>query len=60
MRTIKYHCLTLIFLILAAGCEKIVDYYIGIPQQPKLTEEADTDQLNIFGVLRPDSAGAFN
>jgi hypothetical protein len=29
-------------------------------QQPKLTEEADTDALNIFGILRPDAVNGNN
>ncbi len=37
------------------GCEKLGDYYLGINQQPKLTEAPLPDGLNIFCVLRPDS-----
>lgn len=50
----------LIPMMLFTGCEKLVDYYIGIPQQPELSEEVDTDQLNIFGVLRPDMSDGYN
>ncbi|MBN1950865.1 MAG: hypothetical protein JW801_06650 [Bacteroidales bacterium] len=57
MRRSIYALMIMLFL---PGCEKIVDYYIGFPQQPEITVEADTDQLNVFGVLRPDSIGGFN
>ncbi len=53
----KYSILSAcIILLLMQACE----YYLGINQQPKFTDENTIEGLNIFGVLRPDSAGNFN
>ena len=55
----RIHYITGIFMLLMS-CEAITEYYIGFPQQPELSEDADTAQFNLFGVLRPDSYGEFN
>ena len=51
----------LIFLsLIMSSCDELVDYYIGMNQQPELTREAETDEFNIFAILRPDSLEGFN
>jgi hypothetical protein len=52
----------LLFLVLAifCSCEDAVDYYLGFNQQPELTIDTFEEGLNIFGLLRPDSAGDYN
>ena len=47
-------------LMLWAGCDRMVDWYIGIPLQPSFSEKSFEPGMNIFGVLRPDSTGASN
>ena len=49
-----------ILLIVLGSCDELVDYYIGMNQQPDFTREADTDEFNIFAILRPDSLQGYN
>lgn len=61
MRKLLHHTgHLLLLLILAAGCDKMVDWYLGIPLQPDFTEKNFEPGMNIFGVLRPDSTGGSN
>jgi len=52
----------LLFLVFTIfySCEEAVDYYLGFNQQPELTIDTFEEGLNIFGLLRPDSAGDYN
>ena len=36
-----------ILLFLLSSCDELVDYYIGMNQQPDFSREADTDEFNI-------------
>jgi hypothetical protein len=49
-----------VLLMLSTGCDKMVDWYLGIPLQPDFTEKDFEPGMNIFGVLRPDSTGSYN
>ena len=56
MKTLKV-ALMLFFLALLPSCEKTMEYYYGIPMQPKFFENSDWQRvINVFGVLRPDSS----
>lgn len=59
-RKIQLHTLTIILILLHSSCEKVTDFYIGIPLQPEITENTFKEGMNIFGLLRPDSYGEFN
>jgi hypothetical protein len=50
----------LLFFFALQSCEKVTDYYLGIPQQPEFTDETFVEGMNIFGLIRPDSRGEFN
>ncbi|MFN8209164.1 MAG: hypothetical protein U0T82_17420 [Bacteroidales bacterium] len=50
----------LIVFLMASGCEKIGDLYLGIPLQPKMEDKEFVPGLNILGVLRPDSTGPYS
>lgn len=54
MKHYFFHIFALTVIIANYSCESVTDYYIGIPQQPELTEDTFEEGLNIFGVLRPD------
>lgn len=58
----KFYTILLSFLsfFIITGCEEATDFYIGIPLQPKFTSENFNEGLNIFGILRPDSARNIN
>lgn len=61
MRKILYSTgFLVVLLMLVTGCEKMADWYIGIPLQPDFTEKNFDPGMNIFGVLRPDSTGRSN
>ena len=49
----------ILFLILTS-CKKIVDFYIGIPLQPRFDDNNFQPGLNIFGIIRTDSTLDFN
>jgi hypothetical protein len=55
----KFGILLLVSLFFSS-CEKTLDFYLGIYEQPEFTEEGSTEGLNIFGVLRPDFRGEYN
>lgn len=38
----------------------MVDFYLGVPYQPKFDEDSFVPGLNIFGVIRTDSTMAYN
>jgi hypothetical protein len=42
------------------GCKEAVDFYIGIPLQPKFEEDSFIPGLNIFGIIRLDSTSSIN
>lgn len=47
----------LFFLALLSSCEKTMEYYYGIPMQPEFFENTPWQKvINVFGILRPDSA----
>jgi hypothetical protein len=40
-----------------SSCEETLEYYYGIPMQPKFFDNSDWQKvINVFGILRPDSA----
>ncbi len=45
---------------LIPGCEKVTDYYLGIPQQPEFEENTFEEGLNILAIIRPDTTGPYN
>jgi Fe-S cluster assembly iron-binding protein IscA len=55
----KFKIKYLVFFIFAfVSCEDTMEYYYGIPMQPKFFEDkAWESNMNIFGIIRPDSAG---
>jgi len=56
----KILCLLILVInfLIISSCEKAVDYYLGVPMQPKFYDKSDwKNELNIFGVIRPDSDG---
>src|SRR4030042_3367870 len=48
------------FFLLSAGCDEVLDFYLGIPLQPVIDEDSFVPGLNIFGIVRPDSTGIYN
>lgn len=50
----------LLAALFLSSCDEVLDYYLGIPQQPELTQDPETDEFNIFGVLRPDSVAVYS
>lgn len=55
-----FSAVSLLALLMLAGCDKLTDWYLGIPLQPDFTEKSFEPGMNIFGVLRPDSTGGYN
>jgi hypothetical protein len=56
LRLCKVTGIIMIFLLLFS-CEDVMEYYYGIPMQPEMLDNTEWHKLmNIFGILRPDSA----
>ena len=51
---------TYFFLGILALTTGSCEYYLGINQQPEFRDQNVEEGLNIFGLLRPDSAGGYN
>ncbi len=49
-----------IYALIASGCKKMVDFYLGVPLQPVIDSNTFVPGLNIFGIIRPDSTGGYN
>ncbi|NJK86003.1 MAG: hypothetical protein HC906_08615 [Bacteroidales bacterium] len=56
IKNLKYLFKVFITIILFGGCEKVADFYIGIPFQPEFLTDDFTAGLNIFGIVRPDTS----
>jgi hypothetical protein len=49
-----------LLVLTLSSCNELVDFYIGIPLQPKLENKEFVPGLNILGILNPDSTGPYN
>jgi len=56
----KIFCIGMVITLLINSCQKVTDFYLGIPLQPKFTSDNYHEGMNIFGILRPDSTGNYN
>ena len=52
--------LILMIATLFSGCEKVTDFYIGIPEQPDFKNSDFHPGMNILGILRPDNKNGLN
>lgn len=54
--------LPVIFIIVTmlSGCQKLTDFYIGIPEQPDFKQSEFQKGMNIMGILRPDNKDSIN
>jgi hypothetical protein len=53
---LKIAFLITIVLLPVTGCEKILDFYVGMPFQPKNINSVYVPGLNIFGILKTGSS----
>lgn len=60
MRKTQSLLIIIIVWFLFESCEKVAEYYLGIPLQPDFITEDFKPGLNIFGIIRPDSANGNN
>jgi hypothetical protein len=57
-RFINKRLIALLTLLLClVSCEKTLEYYYGLPMQPKFFEDTEWQKvINIFGILRPETS----
>jgi hypothetical protein len=57
---IKSKNILILLFIIVIGCKDAANVYLGIPLQPRFDNNSFAEGLNIFGIIRVDSANGYN